>query len=544
MSTPAVFLLAASLALLLRVVVGRRNFGRSDRVAWALVAALAAWQLLDDGLRIAFVPIYILVGIVAIAAIVRHVRHHRDLPLRRRYLVARIALVTLSLPLAAVPVIDAVVVPIAPDDLRDESWSAAFDELHHSLRAHYAFGEWKRVDWDRLHETYSPAVVAAERTGDADAYYRAVRSYIYAIPDGHLGIDGAAHHDARFADIGGGFGFGVARLDGGTFIAHTVDPDGPAAVAGIAWGAQIIDWDGEPIDEAIAATPTLWASRPSATLQTMAIAKQQLVTRAPVAEARRVTFRNPGGPVDAATLVASDDGYRTLDRPGPSAPGDGAPAVTHHLLDGGVGFIRIASLETVAGVDPAEAMDRSMRALGHASALILDVRGNRGGWDGYVPKMMSYFTPDRLLYEHIALPSPIGDGHLRLHTLHVEPNELQFTRPVVVLIDDRTKSSGEGFALIARRLPNVELIGMTATDGSFGMAGGSVLLPTDIEVTYPIGVSLDADGLIQLDGDHLLQGGVEPETFVPLTFATAESIYLHGDDVELDHAQRLLRQLR
>ena len=42
-----------------------------------------------------------------------------------------------------------------------------------------------------------PNVVEAERAEDPQAYYLALRDYIYSIPDGHLGIDSSWHDAAR-----------------------------------------------------------------------------------------------------------------------------------------------------------------------------------------------------------------------------------------------------------------------------------------------------------------------------------------------------------
>ena len=64
------------------------------------------------------------------------------------------------------------------------------------------------------------------------------------------------------AVIGGGFGFAVLKLDDGRVIAHIIEPYSQAERAGMAWGAEIIRWDGQPIHEAVAAVPTVWAARP------------------------------------------------------------------------------------------------------------------------------------------------------------------------------------------------------------------------------------------------------------------------------------------
>lgn len=532
MSFVALVLLIVAVGQLVRTVVSAKPMQRLGRLSLLCTAVLLVLQIRLDGLLLSMVPVYLLIGITLAAALFR--LHSGGPRSRRRSLCVRAGLVVLSLPLVAVPIVEATMIPLEVDDFRDDSWSSAFDRLHATLRAHYGFGEWKQVDWQAMHHRHRAAVRHAEQAGDSGAYYRAVRAYLYEIPDGHVGIDGPDHAEIRQAEIGGGYGFAVQPLDDGTVIATTVNPRGPAAEAGMVWGAEIVAWDGMPAPVAAAVTSTLWASRPPATAEVASISQYRFLTRDPVGTRRSVTFRNPGRTeTTTVQLTARDDNYRTLSEVGPSA--EPVAPVSQRMLEDNVGYLRIASLETLDGLNPPQAAAEAIRALGQAKAMIVDTRGNRGGLDNLVPPIMSHFTPNRLLYEHIATRTPFG-GDFRLVSLHVEPNDLQFSGPVVVLVDHRTKSSGEGFALIAKQLPNVSVMGLSGTNGSFGMAGGSVLLPTGITVVYPWGRSLDGTGTVQVDGDHRLRGGVEPDRVVPLTVETVRAIH-RGDDVVLRAAQ-------
>ncbi len=558
MSAPALLVLLTAVALLVRTLTRRGDPRPMDRWAWLVTASLVLWQLRYDGLLFSMVPVYFLVVTVLGSAIVRRMRTGRrsrteagvpgagDAANRKGRTLARLTLGLLSLPLLLVPVIEATVVPLDIDDLRDETWVEAFDQLHTTLESRYAFGDWKRIDWDEIHARHAPAVTAAQQANDPVAYYRAIRAYLFELPDGHIGVDGPEREAARFAEIGGGFGFAMLRLDDGTAIAHVVEPGGPAAEAGMAWGARIIELHHSPTAAAAAATSTLWAGRPPATTQVASIVQYQLTTRAPVGTERTVTFQNPGAThTRTVVLTAEDDDYATLDASRHRVGLDDVTPVAARMLDDGIGYVRISSLNSPGnGPNPVEAFDRALQTVDDAGALILDTRGNRGGRDDYVPAIMSHFTPERLLYEHLAVRSPIGRGTIRLYSLHTEPRQQQYTGPVVVLVDHRTKSSGEGFALIAKQLPNATVIGLEGTDGSFGIVGGSVLLPTGIEVGYPWAQSIDDDGKVQIDGDHRRRGGIEPDIVVPLTFKAAKATHLHGQDVVLDHAIHWLRQPR
>ena len=299
-----------------------------------------------------------------------------------------------------------------------------------------------------------------------------------------------------------------------------------------------------PVREAAASVSTMWASRPPATVETRSTTQHQLLTRTPIGAERTVTLRNPGeSQARTATLTAYGDSYSSHETSGYwQMAGPTTEPVSYGVLEDNIGYLRIASLEFSPSVpDPVEEVDRAMQHMvdEEVQALIIDVRGNRGGLDTMIPPMMSYFTPTRLHYEHITYYSR-RIKKLRLASLHVNPNERQFTKPVVVLVDHRTKSSGEGFGLVAKSLPSVRVVGLYGTDGSFGMASAAVPMPAGIEVIYPWGQSLDQAWAIQVDSNHLLEGGVQPDLLVPLTFETAKAIYVDGDDVVLDFAHDAL----
>ena len=79
--------------------------------------------------------------------------------------------------------------------------------------------------------------------------------------------------------------------------------------------------------------------------------------------------------------------------------------------------------------------------------------------------------------------------------------------PIAVLVDADCVSSGEGFALIARRLPRARVVGFHGTYGSFGISGAEIRMPGGLTVEFPDGQSLDERGVQQLDSDETLRGG-------------------------------------
>jgi len=76
------------------------------------------------------------------------------------------------------------------------------------------------------------------------------------------------------------------------------------------------------------------------------------------------------------------------------------------------------------------------------------------------------------------------------------------------------------------------------------MSGYEVKLPAGLTVNYPAGHSLDANGVVQLDSDWSLKGGVTPDIRVPVTTDTVRAQFQEGRDVVLETAVRTLKAAR
>ena len=176
--------------------------------------------------------------------------------------------------------------------------------------------------------------------------------------------------------------------------------------------------------------------------------------------------------------------------------------------------------------------------------IIIDVRGNIGGADSMVPNMVDFFFENQDFYEQAAYYN-INTKNFEVapsSTLLIEPDTPHYDGPVVVLIDKGTFSSGEGIPLTIQRLPQGTIIGTHGTYGSFGLTGGEINLPAGYELNFPTGQSLDAKQTIQVDSDHTLQGGVQPDVRVPLTEENARAMYIEGRDMVLEFAERFLQE--
>ncbi|HOP08546.1 MAG TPA: S41 family peptidase [candidate division Zixibacteria bacterium] len=458
-------------------------------------------------------------------------------------------------------------------DFSGLGWSQAFFAMHDFFSRTYAFGDWKKIPWDRMAAYYGQKIVAAEASGDRDAYRIAMVEYLKEIPDGHLKIT-ANTDDLRERFIGGSYGLGLAELDDGSIVAAAVRADGPAGKAGLPAGARILSWNGVPTEKALLAADIRWFKN-AATLDDLELERLQAITRAPVGRHATVVFEPPsadpaaslaaaatGGRNFTVELVAQHDDFADL------GLFDIAPIpltdelhrnVVWKILDGDIGYLRIYHVIHFDDITkyPTEVSDAVVEALkafkaAGVTSLVLDLRGNRGGSDQVAADISGFFASEEAFYERTAWYNA-SSGHFDLaysdlfaqtfelsdRALWVVPREPHFEGEIAVLVNPATISSGEGLAMAIGRLPNAKVLGFYGTHGSFGLIPWPIAMPEDFTFEYPIGRSLDASGRIQIDADASGSGGIQPSIRVPRTWETMAA-FASGTDVELEYARRWL----
>ena len=528
----------------------------------AALLALMLVQILVDGFQMYMIVVYILVVVLFLQTVQRMIRPGAPGKASRwRTVLALVGsllgVVGLVVGIWAGPMMASG----AGVDLSRESWTQAFERMNGILAQRYAFSEWKEMDWDALHAEFAPRIAAAEEANDEEEYHMALREYVYSIPDGHIKFSGDDMSLWR-ESIGGGYGLAVIELDDGSVIAHVVSEGGPVEVAGMTWGAEILEWDGVPAREALGQVAPIWLGLPPATEEGRRVTQQQLLTRAPAGTEVSITFQNHGEEeAQTATLTAIDDGleplYESLGWGGSEklklGMGEEVGDDTimrppeYRILPEGYGYLRVYHMiPEDADPDFVEIVEKAVTEFVAQDVLgvLIDVRSNPGGHDTLVAQMMGYFASEPSFYEYMYLDNwltglSILDSAI---PVEIEPKEPRYGGPVAVLIDENTLSSGEGFPMVAKRLPQGRVVGIHGTYGSFGMCCSNISLPGGFAVQYPPGQSQDGDHRVQLDSDHTLQGGVVPDVRVPLTRDTVRAMYLDGEDVVLRYAMEALRE--
>ena len=228
-----------------------------------------------------------------------------------------------------------------------EGFVARYDIVHANFSVTYPFGRWKAVNWSAINSRIRPKIEAAEAANDTVAFLIAMREYAASVPDGHISIrNGMEDHAAvaRYQQIGGSYGFTLIRLDDGRYVARLVDPGSPAALAGMKFGAEILEVNGHPVTQVLDTVSVIWGEVIPATLEARGLHQCRFIGRAPVGRMMEVRYRNRGASEPATCqLMAVDDHYSSYDQTSLS-PIEPGPVVTWKTIgEKGYGYLKLTT---------------------------------------------------------------------------------------------------------------------------------------------------------------------------------------------------------
>ncbi|MDP2797993.1 MAG: S41 family peptidase [Methanoregula sp.] len=444
--------------------------------------------------------------------------------------------------------------PVA--DFSNRSWSGAFLAAHNLFKERYAYTQWRSVDWDGLYQNFAPAIADAEKKQNKAAYYRALRGYLFAIPDGHVDIlSTTGDFGAKYADIGGSYGFAVSRLDSGKVIVSYVANGSAAEKAGIRPGDEVTAWNGREIHDAINATPFIWAVKKPSTAEGILLHKQRFLTRTQVGSPATVAF---AGMSDShpriVNLTASDDGYDTLKRTttflgkqindvgverswADIQPQISNDTVTYRMLPNGYAYIAIYG-ESYDVYQPFKSAMLSAIA-NKTPGIVIDLRYNSGGDDNIASCFAGWFVDKPVFYEYATKYDPGSRQFTVVSEAWTQPRPNGYHGPVAVLVSPDTISSGEGVPMVFANSGTGKIISWYGTNGAFGMNTVEAAMPLGQYLFFPDGASLDKNGVIQVDSNAALAGGVAPQIRVPINEDTVARS-MAGEDVQLTYALKWL----
>ena len=433
---------------------------------------------------------------------------------------------------SAAPVIDLIEGDAsALQDFSTMSYTDAFDAMIELFRTRYAFTEYKELDWDALKAEWRPRFEQAEADGDSLEYRRALRDFLWQIPDGH--VSGPFIREDLIDAAIGGIGLSTRETDDGRFIATLIVPDQPAEQAGIKRGAEIVSINGVPMSDWVDQTTT-WTG-PFSTPHHQRLEQLRFATRFPFGDDVTVEYINPGqSTTDSATMTAVQELDSLFVGAADNLTGFELP-VEYELLPSGYGYVTIYSFSDndLLTIQLWERMIQTLNDQG-VPGLIIDMRVNGGGSGFLADQMAAYFFDEPLetggsgVYDE-----SLGDFFFDTRSIsrfYPPPENLRYHGDIAVIVSPTCLSACEFFSYDMTLEDRAAIVGHYPTGG----LGGGVqdfVMPEGEFVRFTIAREVDAEGNIHIEGR-----GVAPTVRVPVTVETL----IDAEDALLDAAVNYL----
>ena len=295
-------------------------------------------------------------------------------------------------------------------------------------------------DEEKLADAAASAMV--EATGDRWSYY--------------LTAEEKSSYDEQMQNAYVGIGVTItAQEELGGMRIEAVTADGPAEEAGLLTGDIITEVEGEKtLDLGLTGT--------------------------------RTTVRGEEGTFVTLTILRGEESFPvSVERRSIQTP-----VATYEMLDGQIGYIKIANFDTRCAEETNAAMDELI-AQG-AKALIFDVRYNGGGYKDELVKVLDKILPEGILFQ-----SEDYQGSKQIDRSEADCIDL----PMAVLVNQDSYSAAEFFAAAIQEYDWGTVVG-TKTVGkgnfqtAFTLSDGSMLNLSIGKYYTPQGRSLTDTGVI------------------------------------------------
>ena len=332
-------------------------------------------------------------------------------------------------------------------------------------------------DEEKLADAAASAMV--EATGDRWSYY--------------LTAEEKSSYDEQMQNAYVGIGVTItAQKELGGMRIEAVTADGPAEEAGLLTGDIITEVEGEKtLDLGMTGT--------------------------------RTKVRGEAGTFVTLTILRGEESFPvSVERRSIQTP-----VATYEMLDGQIGYIKIANFDTRCAEETNAAMDELIAQ--DAKALIFDVRNNGGGYKNELVKVLDKILPEGILFQ-----SEDYQGSKQIDRSDADCIDL----PMAVLVNQDSYSAAEFFAAAIQEYDWGTVVG-TKTVGkgnfqtAFTLSDGSML-------------NLSIGKYYTPQGRSLTDTGVTPDVEIALSDEDGAKLYYgqleKADDAQLQAAIREITQ--
>ncbi len=362
---------------------------------------------------------------------------------------------------------------------------ALFDEVWRTVNDNYLYPDFHGVDWQAVRQEFAPQIEAA---GTNEEFYGLLTAMVQRLGDDHsrfLAPSAARQEDVLTSGKEEQVGIGVLLVASSEDAwVQAVFPNSPAAAVGMRPRDRIIAVDGHPFTS-------------------------QDEIHGPAGSQVRLTVVRPGGKPRDLLLTRR--------------PVSGRIEPQASRLDGDIGYLSIPTLWVNDMADQVSGALTTMVAERPLRGLILDLRGNPGGWQPVLYSVLSHFVQGEtgvFFSRQQTRPVMVSNG----------PGPDLQGLPLVVLVDSGTASYAEVLAAILQQEANATVVGMpsagnTETIYVYELATGARLWVAQEGFRLPNGASLEGTG-------------VAPDLLLTLDWTR----YSEADDPHINAALKLLHE--
>lgn len=332
-------------------------------------------------------------------------------------------------------------------------------------------------DEEKLADAAASAMV--EATGDRWSYY--------------LTAEEKSSYDEQMQNAYVGIGVTItAQKELGGMRIEAVTADGPAEEAGLLTGDIITEVEGEKtLDLGMTGT--------------------------------RTKVRGEEGTFVTLTILRGEESFPvSVERRSIQTP-----VATYEMLDGQIGYIKIANFDTRCAEETNAAMDELIAQ--DAKALIFDVRNNGGGYKNELVKVLDKILPEGILFQ-----SEDYQGSKQIDRSDADCIDL----PMAVLVNQDSYSAAEFFAAAIQEYDwgtvfGTKTVGKGNFQTAFTLSDGSML-------------NLSIGKYYTPQGRSLTDTGITPDVEIALSDEDGAKLYYgqleKADDAQLQAAIREITQ--
>jgi len=388
-----------------------------------------------------------------------------------------------------------------------------FEIVWRTIKEKHFDPNYNGVDWNKVHDLYAPRIAKVKNDKE---FYEVLQEMLAELHQSHFVVlpPDFAHKpetkDKQEASVGVQFRI----IDGEAVIWHA-RPDSPAARAGLRPGFIVKEIDGQTIEQIAAPILKQKVSPEILRGQINGYADERLLG-------------DPGTPVKLVYLDESKQRRevslkREILKGEMSPPVGGFPSFLTEFeskrLADGIGYVRFNMFLPILN----QRIRAAVRSMADAPGIIIDLRGNPGGFDGVGQGLAGLLLDKQTV---------LGTSRMRqgYENYVAYPLKNPYKGSVVILVDCMSGSASESFAGGMQAIGRAVVVGERSYGGDLDASVDT--LPTGALLLYAYADFVTAKG-VSLEGR-----GVVPDIEVKLTRASL----LSGNDPQLEAAINYIKK--